>query len=58
MLEIKTNESEAAARIIVVGVGGGGNNAGNRMIDEPIAARAKRTIAEAEQILKRGGTLA
>ena len=24
MLEIKTNESEAAARIIVVGVGGGG----------------------------------
>ena len=37
MLEIKTNESEAAARIIVVGVGGGGNNAVNRMIDEQIA---------------------
>ena len=36
MLEIKTNESEAAARIIV-GVGGGGNNAVNRMIDEQIA---------------------
>ena len=36
MLEIKTNESEAAARIIVVGVGGGGNNAVNRMIDEQI----------------------
>ena len=37
MLEIKTNESEAAARIIVVGVGGGGNNAVNRMIDQQIA---------------------
>ena len=37
MLEIKTNESEAAAKIIVVGVGGGGNNAVNRMIAENIA---------------------
>ena len=37
MLEIKTNESEAAAKISVVGVGGGGNNAVNRMIDEQIA---------------------
>ena len=37
MLEIRTNESEAAAKIIVVGVGGGGNNAVNRMIDEQIA---------------------
>ena len=36
MLEIKTNESEAAAKIIVIGVGGGGNNAVNRMIDEQI----------------------
>ena len=36
MLEITTNESEAAARIIVVGVGGGGNNAVNRMVDETI----------------------
>ena len=27
MLEIKINESENAARIIVVGVGGAGNNA-------------------------------
>ena len=33
MLEIKTNESEAAAKIIVVGVGGGGNNAVDRMIE-------------------------
>ena len=37
MLEIKINESDNAARIIVVGVGGAGNNAVNRMIDENIA---------------------
>ncbi len=37
MLEIKTNESDAAAKILVVGVGGGGCNAVNRMIDEQIA---------------------
>ena len=37
MLEIKTNEAEAAAKIIVVGVGGAGNNAVNRMVDENIA---------------------
>ncbi len=36
MLEIKSNETDAAARIIVVGVGGAGNNAVNRMIDENI----------------------
>ncbi len=36
MLEIRTNESEASAKIIVVGVGGAGNNAVNRMIDENI----------------------
>lgn len=36
MLEIKTNEAEAAAKIIVVGVGGAGNNAVNRMIDEKV----------------------
>ncbi len=37
MLEIKINENENAARIIVVGVGGAGNNAVNRMIDDNIA---------------------
>ncbi|MCD8083203.1 MAG: cell division protein FtsZ [Clostridiales bacterium] len=37
MLEIKINEAENSARIIVVGVGGAGNNAVNRMIDENIA---------------------
>lgn len=36
MLEIKLPESEAAAKIIVVGVGGAGNNAVNRMVDEGI----------------------
>ncbi len=36
MLEIKTNDAESAAKIIVVGVGGAGNNAVNRMIDENI----------------------
>ena len=36
MLEITTNESEAVAKIIVVGVGGAGNNAVNRMIDAGI----------------------
>lgn len=36
LLEIKINESESAAKIIVVGVGGAGNNAVNRMVDEGI----------------------
>ena len=36
MLEIKTNDAETAAKIVVVGVGGAGNNAVNRMIDEAI----------------------
>lgn len=36
MLEIRTNDGESAAKIIVVGVGGAGNNAVNRMIDESI----------------------
>ncbi len=36
LLEILTNEAESAARIIVIGVGGAGNNAVNRMIDEQI----------------------
>ena len=36
MLEIRTNEADASAKIIVIGVGGAGNNAVNRMIDENI----------------------
>lgn len=37
MLEIKSGNAEFAAKIIVVGVGGGGNNAVNRMIEEGTA---------------------
>jgi cell division protein FtsZ len=36
LLEIKSNEAEAACKIIVVGVGGAGNNAVNRMVDENV----------------------
>lgn len=36
MLEIKTNEADSSAKILVIGVGGGGNNAVNRMIEEGI----------------------
>lgn len=36
MLEIKTSEPGSSAKIIVVGVGGAGNNAVNRMVEESI----------------------
>jgi len=36
LLEIKNNDADSAAKIVVVGVGGAGNNAVNRMIDENI----------------------
>lgn len=36
MLEIMTNETESSAKIIVIGVGGAGNNAVNRMVDDTI----------------------
>jgi len=36
LLEIRTNEAEAGAKILVIGVGGAGNNAVNRMIEEAI----------------------
>lgn len=36
MLEIRTNDTESGCRIIVVGVGGAGNNAVNRMVEEKI----------------------
>ena len=36
MLEIKSNEERTNAKIIVIGVGGAGNNAVNRMIDENV----------------------
>ena len=36
MIEINNNETEAAAKIIVCGVGGGGNNAVSRMVTEGV----------------------
>lgn len=36
MLEIMTTEADSSAKIIVIGVGGAGNNAVNRMVDENI----------------------
>jgi len=36
LLEIRTTETDTSAKIIVIGVGGAGNNAVNRMIDESI----------------------
>ncbi len=37
LYEIKINESEGSARIIVIGVGGAGNNAVNRMVEENVS---------------------
>ena len=36
MLELRSNDIDTGAKILVVGVGGAGNNAVNRMIDEAI----------------------
>lgn len=52
MLEITTNEAEAVAKIIVVGVGGAGNNAVNRMIDENIGGVEFIGINTDKQALK------
>ena len=52
MLEIKTNEADSAAKIIVVGVGGAGNNAVNRMIDENIGGVEFIGINTDKQALK------
>ena len=53
LLEITTNESEAVAKIIVVGVGGAGNNAVNRMIDENIGGVEFISVNSDAQVLKR-----
>ena len=37
MLEIMSNEAESSAKIVVIGVGGAGNNAVNRMVEETIS---------------------
>ncbi len=52
MLEIGINEVEAAAKIIVVGVGGAGNNAVNRMVDEGITGVEFIGINTDKQALK------
>lgn len=68
MLEITSNERTAEAKIIVVGVGGAGNNAVNRMVDEDISGvefigvntdkqalqlcRAPRTLQIGEKVTK------
>ena len=52
MLEIRTNESESSAKIIVVGVGGAGNNAVNRMIEESIGGVEFIGINTDKQALK------
>ncbi len=52
LLEIRTNEAETAAKIIVVGVGGAGNNAVNRMIDESICGVEFVGINTDKQALK------
>ena len=52
MLEIGINEIETAAKIIVVGVGGAGNNAVNRMVDEGISGVEFIGINTDKQALK------
>ena len=52
MLEIKTDGAEYAAKILVIGVGGGGNNAVNRMIDEQISGVEFIAINTDKQALK------
>ena len=53
MIEITTNETEAVAKIIVIGVGGAGNNAVNRMIDENIGGVEFIGVNTDAQALKR-----
>ena len=52
MLEIKSNDTEASAKIIVVGVGGAGNNAVIRMVDENIGGVEFIGINTDKQALK------
>ena len=51
MLEIRTNEADNSAKIIVIGVGGAGNNAVNRMIDENVEGVELIAINTDKQIL-------
>ncbi|MBQ9199021.1 MAG: cell division protein FtsZ [Lachnospiraceae bacterium] len=51
MLEIKSNDEKTPARILVIGVGGAGNNAVNRMIDENVEGVELIAINTDKQIL-------
>jgi cell division protein FtsZ len=51
LLEIKSNDEKTPARILVIGVGGAGNNAVNRMIDENVEGVELIAINTDKQIL-------
>lgn len=51
MLEIKTFEEKGPAKILVIGVGGAGNNAVNRMVDENINGVELVAINTDKQVL-------
>ena len=52
MLELMSNEAVSGARIIVVGVGGAGNNAVNRMISDEVGGVEFICINTDSQVLK------
>ena len=52
MIEIRANDDSSAARIIVVGVGGAGNNAVNRMIDDNVSGVEFVAVNSDSQALK------
>ena len=54
MLEISTNEGDSTAKILVIGVGGAGNNAVNRMIEENIMGVEFICVNTDKQHLKSG----
>ena len=51
MLEIMSNEAESSAKIIVIGVGGAGNNAVNRMVEEIIGGVEFRSVRKLPKVL-------
>ena len=52
MIEVTTKESKSPAKLLIVGVGGAGNNAINRMIDEDIQGVEYIGINTDEQVLR------
>ena len=53
MLEIMTNEAESSAKIIVIGVGGAGNNAVNRMVESGMKGVEFIAVNTDKQVLMR-----